>query len=108
MEKLKPCPFCGGEAKLSFKDVEFYGMNCYGDKKIKYRVQVICNKCHSRGKPVKTDWLINPRPWNSLWANCKSRHNPATDIVIKQTEMVRPWVERAIEAWNRRADNDRG
>ena len=105
MAELKPCPFCGGKAKLSFKDAEFGGINFLGDRKIKYRFRVICNKCHSRGKPVKTDWLINPNPWGSMWANCKSRRNQATDVVIKRTEMVRPWAEEAIEAWNRRADD---
>lgn len=100
MEGLKPCPFCGGKARLSFKDAAFAGQNCLGDKKVQYRFQVICNKCHSRGKPVKTDFLINPNPWGSLWAN---RQLPNTGVVAERTETLRPWAEKAIEAWNGRS-----
>ena len=103
MIELKPCPFCGGDAKLSFADVEFGGMNYSGDKKVKYRFQVICNRCHSRGKPVKTEWLINPNPWGSLWSG---RNYEKTNIVEQRTEQCRQWAEEAIAAWNRRADND--
>lgn len=99
MADLKRCPFCGGKARLSFKDAEFIGMNYRGDRKVKYRLQVICNKCHSRGKPIKTDSLINPHPYVSLWSG---RLLSVTDIVTEQTELFRPWAEEAIEAWNRR------
>ena len=96
---LKPCPFCGGKARLSFKDVEFGGENFYGDKKLKYRFQVICNICHSRGKPVKTEFLINPNPWVSGYANRKG-YTPNDGM----TEMLKPWAEEAVKAWNRRAE----
>lgn len=99
MTQLKPCPFCGSKARLSFKDAEFIGKNYRGDRKVKYRLQVICNKCHSRGKPVKTDSLINPKPYVSLWYDSSY---PATDIALEQTEVFRPWAEKAIDAWNRR------
>lgn len=100
--ELKPCPFCGGKARLSFKDVEFAWQNCYGDKKIRYRCQVICNKCHSRGKPVKTDFLINPNPWRSHYANRKYYCYYKSKEIDAMTEMIKPWAEEAIEAWNRR------
>ena len=100
MDELKPCPFCGGKGKLSFKDYAFGGQNCMGDKKQKYRLQVICNKCRSRGKPIITDWLINPNPYR-------------TDYVVpeypymtlgSQNAMFAPYVKKACEAWNRRAE----
>lgn len=91
MEELKPCPFCGGKAKISYKDYRFYGFNGKGDRKLKYRVQVICNKCHSRGKPIITEWLVNPNPY--------ARRK-------EQVEMFAPYVQQAVDAWNRRADND--
>lgn len=106
--ELKPCPFCGGEAKLSFKDCEFGGQNFNGDKKIKYRFQVICNKCHSRGMPIKTDWLINPNAWASAWSGryyWDTYH--MNEKIYKNTEELRPWAERAIEAWNRRTHENR-
>ena len=103
MAELKPCPFCGGKARLSFKDVEFAGQNFRGDKKVKYRFQVICNKCFSRGRPVKTDFLVNPDPWVSHYAN---RNYGASKKVDEMTEMLKPWAEQAIEAWNRRSDNN--
>ena len=64
-DELKPCPFCGGRGKVSFKDYKFIGKNYYGDKKISYRVQIICNKCKSRGKPIITGPLVNPHPYSS-------------------------------------------
>lgn len=79
---LKRCPFCGGKAKVSFMNHSFKGQNDFGDKKLKYRVQVICNRCRSRGKPIITDWL--------------------TPRMIAQTEAFKPYVEQAIKAWNRR------
>lgn len=63
MIELKPCPFCGGRAAVSFKDAGFGGQNYNGDKRLKYRVQVICNKCHARGKPITTDWIVNATPY---------------------------------------------
>ena len=98
-ENLELCPFCGGKAKLSFKETDFAGRNYFGDRKSKYRFQVICNRCHSRGKPIKTDWLINCNPWASNWTG---RNYKETELIKKQTEMVRPWAEKAIQAWNTR------
>lgn len=97
--EIKPCPFCGGKAKVSFKDHTFIGYNGFGDRKIKYRVQVICNRCKSRGKPIMTDGLINPNPWMSEWGN---QGMATTPRMIAQTEMFKPYVEMAVEAWNER------
>jgi hypothetical protein len=103
-EKLKACPFCGGNGKVSFKDYRFFGQNCFGDKMIQYRVQVICNKCKSRGKPILTDRLKNPDPYRSKWGNWYHEESPWCK---RETEMFQPFVERAIEAWNRRdGDSD--
>lgn len=84
-KKLKPCPFCGGKARIHFKNYKFWGWNGMGQRKLKYRVQVICNKCHSRGKPIVTDWLIDASPY---WA--------------KHAETFAPYIEKAINAWNTR------
>lgn len=47
-----------------------------------------------------TDGLINPHPYISKWGNV---YNPISIPGAHQTEMFRPYVERAIDAWNRRA-----
>lgn len=103
MDELKPCPFCGGEGKVSFKDYRFIGYNGLGDKKVSYRVQVICKKCRSRGKPIITGGLINPNPYISVWGN---NYNPVSEICKKETNLFRKFVEEAIEAWNRRAGEE--
>lgn len=59
-ERTKDCPFCGGNGNLSIRQGKFYGFNGFGDKKMKMVLQVICNTCHSRGKPITTDYLVNP------------------------------------------------
>ena len=97
---LKPCPFCGGKARISYHDEKFGGQNYNGDKRIKYRVQVICNKCHSRGKPIVTDWLINPNPYTFrgyIVPNTRSE---------EQANVFRPYINKAAEAWNNRKDGD--
>ena len=101
MTELDTCPFCGGSAKISFKDYEYGGQNAFGDKKRKYRLQAICNKCKSRGKPIITDWLINPNPYiTSCWRG-KGRGNENADL------MFAAYIERVIEAWNRRVNDER-
>ena len=99
MNELKPCPFCGGKGKVSFKDHRFVGYNALGNKKVIYKVQVICNKCHSRGKPIITDGLINPMPYSSEWGNNYWEHSMWCK---NQTLLFKPFVEKAIEAWNGR------
>lgn len=102
--ELKPCPFCGGKARISFKDYRFYGWDCITHQKIiSYRVQVICNKCKSRGKPIITKSMENPMPYITEWW---SSHYSGSDIAKAESERFRPYIENAIEAWNRRVDND--
>ena len=103
MAELKPCPFCGGKGKVSFKDYKFGGQNFYGHKMLKYRVQIICNKCRSRGMPIVTDWLTGSNPYNSAWGNV---YSPSSDHCQHQTEIFEPYVAKAIDAWNRRAGDD--
>lgn len=83
-ELIKPCPFCGGKAKVSLRDVKFLGRNGYSDKKIKCAAQVICNKCHARG-PVFTANLINPYT-----------------LICKQSEAYIWMTNEAKNGWNRR------
>lgn len=84
--KLKPCPFCEGNGKVSFKDYRFIGKNYRGDRKVVYRIQIICNKCRSRGKPVITTPLINPNPYLSKWGN---RYTPNPMSAKKKQKPLR-------------------
>ena len=95
--ELKPCPFCGGKAKVSFRNYKYYGKSDFGDVKKSYIVQVFCKKCKSRGKPIATDWLINPNPWQM------DRFATPNTPCKKQADKFSWWVEKAIEAWNERA-----
>lgn len=63
-KELKPCPFCGGTARISFRQGRYFGQNYFGNKKLQYHVQVICNRCKARGRLVTTDWMIDPNPWD--------------------------------------------
>ena len=99
MDEMELCPFCRGRGKVSFKDYRFVGYNGVGDVKKVYRVQVICNKCRSRGRPVITDALINPDPYISKWGN---NYSPNSIRSQEQTCLFEPYVERATNAWNRR------
>lgn len=108
MEELKPCPFCGGKAKISFKRkyerlkiitppieiMETDGLDfwCNAHKYVRvyyYSVKAICNKCHSRGKPI-TAVVENHTPYSS-----------SKDAKIA----YEPFIAKAIEVWNRRDDD---
>lgn len=82
-ETVNDCPFCGGNAQISFRQGKYMGQNAFGDKKMKYVLQVICNRCHSRGKPITTDWLVNP-----------NRDNIPEDY---RDEAARAWNKRITE-----------
>ena len=86
-QNLRECPFCGGNARIVFKDMRFIGQNVFGSKKIKCGAKVICNRCHARG-PLYTAELINPYDYN-----CQ---NSAPYIWMKN---------EAVNGWNRRANN---
>lgn len=93
------CPHCKGNGKVSFKDYRFVGQNFRGDKKLIYRVQVICNKCRSRGKPIFTKPLINPNPYLTKWGNSYSSWS---DVCKEETEKFLSYVEAAVSEWNTR------
>lgn len=81
--EIKRCPFCDGNARVSTREKLFLGWNGLGTKKIEYAAQVICNKCHARGGIVTGIFVTD--------------HQLTYDL---------EWLgERAIEAWNRRAED---
>lgn len=73
MDKLKPCPFCGGAAEMcSAFDNKFLGKYWY----------VRCKNCYSRGTGMY-----------------ESRKELAPN---EEYEAIRGAWKRAVEAWNRR------
>lgn len=98
--ELLPCAHCKGNGKVSFKDYRFIGKNFKGDRKIVYRVQIICNKCRSRGKPIFTEPLINPNPYITKWGNCYCQES---EVCNEETKRFSIYVESAIREWNTRA-----
>ncbi len=81
MAELKPCPFCGGtKLKVDSKksnNTKWEGSAYYTS----HVVTVRCNRCFTRG-PATSVWL---------------RHSSYGAVDAGK--------EKAIEAWNRRAEN---
>lgn len=77
MQELKPCPFCGGKAKLKC-DPENWGYSAERNK-------IECSKCNS-----STDWY-NWKIGDGI---------THADYSLERSE------EEAIEAWNRRAPQE--
>ena len=76
-KELKPCPFCGGKAKLMGGKV--YTIPEYGEN----------------GAYVGADIEVEPS-----WVECQNCH--ATGQTFDESDED---PEKAIEAWNRRADD---
>lgn len=74
--KLKPCPFCGSEAEINRFSVS------YSLPPSKYKGEAIRVRC-------KNCWAMSPYKSSKMHGNFKA------------------WEEdKAVEAWNRRADHE--
>lgn len=56
---MKTCPFCGGNGRVSSRQLRFIGHQDIGTRTVKMASQVICNRCHARG-PVVTETITDP------------------------------------------------
>lgn len=83
MEKLKPCPFCGGKANFFIETYMERGITRG------YNFGIYCTKCDIT--LPKRNYVIE-------------FEMSSDDGELKVTTDERP---QAIEAWNRRIDNDR-
>lgn len=106
MNKLKPCPFCGGKAKINARQARFCGKSYDGNVKISWAIYIKCNKCHSRGKPIRTMpiWMYYGEGGSRSVGNFYASKYWGTNGVGLQeaNDTFKPYVEEAIEAWNRR------
>lgn len=75
MAELKPCPFCGEQARLYVAE----GGVC-----------VMCTGSFSKGCGCRTDWYSDTNYSDGTEGWRKTKHTA---------------IERAVIAWNRRADN---
>ena len=82
MTELKPCPFCGSVAELTFKMPVYGAGGC----------EIKCIMCHAK---------VNDFKYTETHFNSGTITTPATIGSISGC------INRAIEAWNRRADNVR-
>lgn len=108
MAELKPCPFCGGRGKINAKQSGFFGENCFGNKKIGWTVYVKCTKCHSRGKPIKTDPIklyAGDRAGGAQYSFYTTSYWVGASRGFEgATKTFEPYATQAIEAWNRRCE----
>lgn len=77
MDKLKPCPFCGGKSELNFQPI-------YMDK----GVCVSCTKCKARSRFVL---------YNCVYTYYHGQKN--VNVTKEQA------IEEVSDLWNRRDDN---
>lgn len=85
-EKLKPCPFCGGKAVIQIRDDEG---NLYDEE-------------------------YEKAPWSGLSYTIGHYHEDSEDCIIASYQIdggqmgvhFYPTKEEAIEAWNRRSEDE--
>lgn len=80
MEKLKPCPFCGGEAILE-RVPHYYGVGIYNLADI---WTVSCRKCDCKRGPY----------YSKIYQDANG------EVIVE-----RNGAEKAINEWNTRADS---
>ena len=87
--ELKPCPFCGSD-KVNVEGKRKKELSYEGLERITYAVR--CNKCHARGGTAS--------------GYIRNSFYRLTERGLELMETVSEICNRAINAWNRRADHE--
>ena len=89
--ELKRCPFCGGE-KLKVEG-KTSGKPFAWNNGLDYRTYTVrCNKCHARGSTA-----------SGYTRNALYRLTDEGEKILETPDQI---FSRAIEAWNRRTDDE--
>lgn len=93
MNDIKPCPFCGGTKLKIDRKSRLAGWTGLDMRVEMHTFSVRCNTCHARGGAA------GGRVMSNLWAHCTQLPDWATTDKALEA--------KAIEAWNRRAGDER-
>lgn len=91
MFELKSCPFCGGTKLKIERKSRLARWNGLDMRVEMHTYSVRCNTCHARGGTAGGRVIYTP------WTRCAQPPDWATTDKALEA--------KAIEAWNRRADN---
>ena len=94
MNDLKPCPFCGGTKLKIDRKSRLAGWNGRDMRVEMHTYSVRCNTCHARGGAAGGRVIYTP------WTRCA----PPPDWATTDKALE----EKAIEAWNKRAEEVHG
>ena len=92
MEKLKPCPFCGGEASL-------WDENKNVKQKPKYFIVCETTGCRAKVGPFVP---FGKRPSEKTVVSKRFPYNPNT----RWSDSCKRARDDAVECWNRRTNNE--
>ena len=97
MKELKPCPFCGGEAKIG--GVEYVYKNSKHSHPVDNPIYAICTECGAKSRSVSVSMLNIASRSELKKYGYNHLHEVFPDKVKKERERC---ALLAAERWNRR------
>lgn len=80
-EELKPCPFCGGKAKINYERIPGSSRGCWA--------QVICEKCHGRSAGT----------WENTYSTAEKKEVKKWNCRASNEEMVEKLRNTSFERY---------